>query len=77
MASMVIDLPADLEPEVRRLAQDSLTVTDNRTGKTYEFPITDGTIRAGSLGARVGRTAGISLAAGRRAKGRACGMWSP
>jgi citrate synthase len=24
---------------------DSLTVTDNRTGKTYELPITDGTIR--------------------------------
>jgi citrate synthase len=46
MASMVIDLPADLKPEVRRLAQDSLTVTDNRTGKTYEFPITDGTIKA-------------------------------
>jgi citrate synthase len=25
---------------------DSLTVTDNRTGRTYELPITDGTIRA-------------------------------
>jgi citrate synthase len=24
---------------------DSLTVTDNRTGKTYELPITDGTVR--------------------------------
>ena len=24
---------------------DSLTVTDNRTGKTYEVPITDGTVR--------------------------------
>ena len=28
---------------------DSLTVTDNRTGKTYELPITDGTIRAMDL----------------------------
>jgi citrate synthase len=26
-------------------AEDTLTVTDNRTGKTYELPITDGTIR--------------------------------
>jgi citrate synthase len=26
--------------------KESLTVTDNRTGKTYELPITDGTIRA-------------------------------
>jgi citrate synthase len=25
---------------------DTLTVTDNRTGKTYEVPITDGTVRA-------------------------------
>jgi citrate synthase len=25
---------------------DSLTVTDNRTGKTYEVPIEDGTVRA-------------------------------
>src|ERR1700759_4004733 len=24
---------------------DTLTVTDNRTGKSYELPITDGTIR--------------------------------
>jgi citrate synthase len=28
---------------------DTLTVTDNRTGKTYEIPITDGTIRATDL----------------------------
>ena len=27
-------------------AADTLTVTDNRTGKTYEIPIEDGTIRA-------------------------------
>ena len=25
---------------------DTLTITDNRTGKSYELPITDGTIRA-------------------------------
>jgi citrate synthase len=30
-------------------AKDSLTVTDNRTGKTYEVPIEDGTIRATEL----------------------------
>ena len=28
------------------MAKDSLTVTDNRTGKSYELAITDGTIRA-------------------------------
>ena len=28
------------------MAKDTLTVTDNRTGKSYELPITDGTIRA-------------------------------
>jgi citrate synthase len=28
---------------------DTLTVTDNRTGKQYELPITDGTIRANDL----------------------------
>src|SRR5690242_2720519 len=28
---------------------DSLTITDNRTGKTYELPITDGTIKANDL----------------------------
>ena len=27
-------------------ATDSLTVTDNRTGQTFELPITDGTVRA-------------------------------
>ena len=31
------------------MAKDSLTITDNRTGKTYEVPITDGTIRAMDL----------------------------
>src|SRR6476659_211671 len=29
--------------------QDSLTVTDNRTGKTYELPITDGTVKGMDL----------------------------
>src|SRR6187200_1758950 len=28
---------------------DTLTITDNRTGKTYELPIQDGTIRAMDL----------------------------
>src|SRR4051812_44932820 len=28
---------------------DSLTVTDNRTGKTYELPITDGTVKGMDL----------------------------
>ncbi|MBA3509889.1 MAG: citrate (Si)-synthase, partial [Thermoleophilaceae bacterium] len=27
-------------------AQESLTVTDNRTGETYEMPISDGTVKA-------------------------------
>jgi citrate synthase len=31
------------------VAKDSLTITDNRTGKTYEIPIADGTIRAVDL----------------------------
>ncbi|WP_320669135.1 citrate synthase [Patulibacter defluvii] len=30
-------------------AQESLTVVDNRTGKSYEVPITDGTVRAMDL----------------------------
>jgi citrate synthase len=29
-----------------RQGGDTLTVTDNRTGKTYELPVTDGTVRA-------------------------------
>jgi len=36
----------DGAPEDRR---DSLTITDNRTGRTYEVPIEDGTIRAPAL----------------------------
>ncbi len=31
------------------MSQDTLTVTDNRTGRTYELPITDDTIRAMDL----------------------------
>ena len=31
------------------MSQDSLSVTDNRTGKSYELPITDGTVRAMDL----------------------------
>ena len=31
------------------MANETLTVTDNRTGKTYEVPITDGTVRAMDL----------------------------
>ena len=31
------------------MANDSLAITDNRTGKTYEIPIADGTIRAMDL----------------------------
>ena len=30
--------------EANRMSRDSLTITDNRTGKTYEIPITDDTI---------------------------------
>jgi citrate synthase len=32
--------------EAKRMSRDSLTITDNRNGKTYEIPITDDTIRA-------------------------------
>ncbi|MGH7807641.1 MAG: citrate/2-methylcitrate synthase, partial [Thermodesulfobacteriota bacterium] len=31
------------------MAKETLTITDNRTGKTYEVPITYGTIRAMDL----------------------------
>jgi citrate synthase len=31
------------------VAKDTLTITDNRTGKTYEIPVADGTIRAVDL----------------------------
>ena len=28
------------------MAKDSLSITDNRTGKSYELPVSEGTIRA-------------------------------
>ena len=31
------------------MASNTLTITDNRTGKSYEVPISDGTIRATDL----------------------------
>jgi citrate synthase len=31
------------------MSDDTLTVTDNRTGRTYELPVTDGTVRAMDL----------------------------
>src|SRR5258705_11094 len=33
----------------REGAREALTVTDERTGQTYELPITEGTIRASEL----------------------------
>ncbi|MEP6526701.1 MAG: citrate synthase [Nocardioidaceae bacterium] len=36
--------------DVGTQGRDSLTIRDNRTGREYELPITDGTIRAGELG---------------------------
>ena len=35
--------------EAKSMSRESLTITDNRTGKTYELPITDDTIRAMDL----------------------------
>src|SRR3981081_4658098 len=36
-------------PEGSAAPRETLTVTDNRTGKSYELPITHGTIRAADL----------------------------
>jgi citrate synthase len=36
-------------PRKANMSQDSLTVTDNRTGRTYELPISEGTIRSMDL----------------------------
>ena len=33
----------------RASGSDSLTVTDNRTGRTYKLPVSDGTVRAMDL----------------------------
>jgi citrate synthase len=35
--------------EDQLVPKDSITITDNRTGQTYELPITEGTIRANDL----------------------------
>ena len=32
------------------MADETLTIVDNRTGREYELPIVDGTIRATDLG---------------------------
>ena len=37
------------ERATKATVTDSLSVTDNRTGKTYEFPVSDGTIKATDL----------------------------
>jgi citrate synthase len=37
------------ERATKATVTDSLSVTDNRTGKTYEFPVTEGTIKATDL----------------------------
>ena len=34
------------QEDASKVRKDSLTVTDNRTGKNYELPITHGTIRS-------------------------------
>ncbi len=39
----------EAQPAAGGSASGTLTVTDNRTGKTYEFPISEGTIRATDL----------------------------
>ncbi len=31
------------------MGRDSLSITDNRTGKTYEIPVEDGAVRAADL----------------------------
>jgi citrate synthase len=53
---MATPLCCALKPRLRTLIaprtslpKDSVTITDNRTGKSYELPITEGTIRATDL----------------------------
>src|ERR1051326_5037450 len=41
-------LPTQTSPPIPAMS-DTLTITDNRTGKTYELPVQDGTIRAMDL----------------------------
>jgi citrate synthase len=43
------DLPHHSRPQGTKVASDTLTITDNRTGKQYEVPVTDDTIRATDL----------------------------
>ncbi len=40
---------ARIESSEARVSKDTLSITDNRTGKTYEVPIQDGTIKAMDL----------------------------
>src|ERR1017187_10018435 len=49
--SQAATVGSDQQPDGERAArgQDTLTVTDNRTGSTYELPVTDGTVRAMDL----------------------------
>jgi len=68
----VIDLRADSRPEVKRLAQDSLSITDNRTGKTYEVPISEGTIHARATAFHRGRTTWLWDVEMRDDAGRLC-----
>ncbi len=43
-----LDLTSDMA-YLGAVTKETLTVTDNRTGKTYEVPVTDGTVRAMDL----------------------------
>ena len=42
-------IPLSNNKEVTKMGKETLTIIDNRTGKSYESPITDGTIRAMDL----------------------------
>src|SRR5512143_2630488 len=44
--ALSLPLPSN---EERHVAKDSLTVIDNRTGKQYELPVSEGTIKAADL----------------------------
>src|SRR5215212_9694597 len=46
MNTPVVDLPARSRRGGSLLERDTLTITDNRTGKAYEIPISQGTIKA-------------------------------
>jgi citrate synthase len=53
-------LSQQFEPALTATTKDTLTVTDNRTGKTYELPITDGAINATDLAKIKGPTGGVT-----------------